>query len=538
MPFEQIDLNSSSPITFSHPQIPEQLVIGTGVSGISWSYNLNVVPTSTYGGEVVQVLSAYVDALTVHGQTSDNRQLRQIADWFLRYMQLAGLYNRDEHFITMEYPERGWSFWLQVTTLPDFVYDIEQIAVEWSVTAEVVADNDLNYLSQMTMTGYTESAFDPSMWDMKFREGDPRNDPITLDPALGIQIGDNFASLLGAWATGDFAHFAANPTSTIAQNNLKPAKEYWTQLYGDTAVAGDSPGGASGASAAALGSAAGSSPVQDIVNAFTAQGIPPEMGVASAMQESGLNPDEYQLPIGPPPYHGGPPVVGQVGVGLFQTTNVSGPEMVMAKAAIDHFPQNITKYYPAANQAQFAAARFAAATRSTDLGQWAYNAQRPADEAAYVAAVNSNIPRAKQLIQQAASAAGAIGASGSPKARSAAQWALTQLGVKYVYGSESPGVGFDCSGLCQWAYAKAGVAIPRTTYTQVAFCKQVPLSDIVVGDLVFCTFGSEKPPGHVVMYIGNGQVVAAPETGEVVFRDALTNYTAAGVFFSVGRVVS
>ena len=50
----------------------------------------------------------------------------------------------------------------------------------------------------------------------------------------------------------------------------------------------------------------------------------------------------------------------------------------------------------------------------------------------------------------------------------AVQAAVSQLGVPYVFGGEQPGVGFDCSGLVQWAWAQAGVSIPRTTETRVA----------------------------------------------------------------------
>jgi len=536
MPIEQIDLKSDTPITFRHPDIDRQLVIGTGVSGISWAYNLNTAPTSTYGGEVVQILSAFVDAITVHGQTKDNRQLRQIADWFLEYMQLAGLHNRDEHFITMEYPERGWSFWIQVTQLPDFHYNRDEIAVEWSITAEIVADNDLNYLSQMTMSAYTETAFDPSMWDMKFVEHDPRNDPIHLDPALGLKIGDNFQSLLGAWATGDFAHWSFDATSDVSKNHLKTAREYWTQIYGsDTPFATTGANGQVGAGA--IGSAPGTSAVATVANAFTAHGMPPELGVATAIAESGLDPDKYQEPIGSFPYNG-TAVYKQTGAGLFQTTNVGGEEDRLYHAAINDQPHRITNKFPAAKQAEFAAERFAnPAYQSSNLGQWAYNAQRPANQAAYVNEINGLLPRARSMIKASANAGSHLGAGGTPKARLAAEWALTQLGVPYSFGAETPGIGFDCSGLCQWAYAKAGVAIPRTAATQFSFCRPVPTKDAVPGDLVFMagSDGTVRSPGHVVMYIGNGNCVAADQTGTNIRIDGLSGLTGSG-FSGIGRV--
>ena len=79
------------------------------------------------------------------------------------------------------------------------------------------------------------------------------------------------------------------------------------------------------------------------------------------------------------------------------------------------------------------------------------------------------------------------------------------------------GVGFDCSGLCQWAYSKAGVSIPRVAAGQQSFCHSIPKSALSPGDLVF----TGTPAHHVVMSIGNGRVVAAPHTGAKVQIESL-----------------
>jgi cell wall-associated NlpC family hydrolase len=97
--------------------------------------------------------------------------------------------------------------------------------------------------------------------------------------------------------------------------------------------------------------------------------------------------------------------------------------------------------------------------------------------------------------------------------------AMTQLGVPYVWGGESPGVGFDCSGLVQWAYAQIGVALPRTTFEQVNVGQPVSLADLHPGDLVFSRSvrgGEVIDLGHVAIYAGGGKVVVAPHTGDVV----------------------
>lgn len=95
----------------------------------------------------------------------------------------------------------------------------------------------------------------------------------------------------------------------------------------------------------------------------------------------------------------------------------------------------------------------------------------------------------------------------------AVDWALAQVGTPYVWGGETTGVGFDCSGLVQAAYKAAGVTLPRVAQDQF---NTGPLlaadSSLEPGDLVF--FGaSATDVSHVGIYVGNGQMVDAPHTG-------------------------
>ena len=87
------------------------------------------------------------------------------------------------------------------------------------------------------------------------------------------------------------------------------------------------------------------------------------------------------------------------------------------------------------------------------------------------------------------------------------------LGVPYVWGGTSPS-GFDCSGLVQYVYKQLGINISRTSYTQVNDGRKVDKSELKAGDLVF--FAKQGDVHHVGMYIGNGQFIHAPQTGEVV----------------------
>ena len=108
--------------------------------------------------------------------------------------------------------------------------------------------------------------------------------------------------------------------------------------------------------------------------------------------------------------------------------------------------------------------------------------------------------------------------------------AESQLGVRYVWGGETPGVGFDCSGLVQWSFAQAGISLPRTSGAQYAATTHIPLADIEPGDLLF--YGADGSE-HVAMYIGGGTMIEAPFTGAVVWE---TGVRTGDGFAGVGRV--
>ena len=112
--------------------------------------------------------------------------------------------------------------------------------------------------------------------------------------------------------------------------------------------------------------------------------------------------------------------------------------------------------------------------------------------------------------------------SASGAAATAIAFAEAQLGKPYCWGGQGPTC-FDCSGLVFAAYAAGGIHIARTTYQWQQDGPQVPLSQIQPGDLLFSAGSDGTPtnPGHVVMYLGNGQVIQAPQTGEDVQIDPI-----------------
>ncbi len=90
-------------------------------------------------------------------------------------------------------------------------------------------------------------------------------------------------------------------------------------------------------------------------------------------------------------------------------------------------------------------------------------------------------------------------------------WLFSELGKSYVWGATGPDT-FDCSGLTQFVWNKAGITTPRVAIDQDAWAVPVPLADIRPGDLAF--FGADVH--HMGMYIGGGLMINAPHTGDVV----------------------
>ncbi|MFN8472185.1 MAG: C40 family peptidase [Anaerolineae bacterium] len=96
--------------------------------------------------------------------------------------------------------------------------------------------------------------------------------------------------------------------------------------------------------------------------------------------------------------------------------------------------------------------------------------------------------------------------------------AYRQLGMPYVWGGASPETSFDCSGLVQWVYGQVGVRLPRTAQQQYNATPRLAPEDLMPGDLVFfaSTYPSSEPITHVGIYVGNGRMINAPTTGDIV----------------------
>lgn len=113
-----------------------------------------------------------------------------------------------------------------------------------------------------------------------------------------------------------------------------------------------------------------------------------------------------------------------------------------------------------------------------------------------------------------------------------ASMAQQYLGTPYVWGGKTPD-GFDCSGFVQYVYNQLGFSLTRTTYTQVDEGSEIDKNNLRQGDLVF--FKKNGDIHHVGIYIGNGQFIHAPQTGEVVKISNLSDRTD---YYTARRIVS
>ena len=112
-----------------------------------------------------------------------------------------------------------------------------------------------------------------------------------------------------------------------------------------------------------------------------------------------------------------------------------------------------------------------------------------------------------------------LGGATAPTAAAgtALQAAASREGTPYVWGATGPGE-FDCSGLTSWAYAQAGLLLPRTSREQWFVGHHVALADLQPGDLLFWASDTNNPATihHVAIYAGNGYMIAAPHSGATV----------------------
>jgi len=164
--------------------------------------------------------------------------------------------------------------------------------------------------------------------------------------------------------------------------------------------------------------------------------------------------------------------------------------------------------------ARVARERLAAQTQSQSQPQSPSQSQSQASASAPVVGASASTPEGSSVAPPSTHG-GVVGV------------AMRYLGVPYVWGGSTPR-GFDCSGLVMYAFAQIGVSVPHSSYAQYGMGTPVSMSQLQAGDLVFFAGAS-----HVGIYIGGGQFIHAPHTGDVVKISSLTGWYASE--FAGGR---
>jgi NlpC/P60 family len=236
--------------------------------------------------------------------------------------------------------------------------------------------------------------------------------------------------------------------------------------------------------------------------------LPPELPVMAALVESGMQ----NLPGGDADSAG----FFQMRVSIWNTGDYAGyterPEKQL-DWFLDHAEevkaQRVARGLP---------------TDPDHYGEWIADVERPA--AQYRGRYQLQLDDARHLLKRAfpdgdglddlpdADAGGSSTPRAGPRAREALAEARKYLGTPYQWGGESPQTGFDCSGLVQWAYAKAGIQIPRVTDQQILApgAIKVGRNHLLPGDLVFFRDASGYVH-HVGMSLGGDRFIEAPRTG-------------------------
>lgn len=215
-------------IYFTHPKIESALQVQTGIDDIQWGYNINTQTYPTYGGEVVQILSAFTDNISLTGTTRAYWKVEQIYNWFLSYMQIAtqGQPGNSENYnqepVTMVYKERGWNWKIHPLSLPGFRYGREVVAPTWSLQAVVKEESDATKSLNLEAARQGIEKVTPGIG---FVEDNPFSDPFADKGAKEAKesmhefygdAADYFSSLIPKYMEGDYE-------SLLGEIGSKPA---------------------------------------------------------------------------------------------------------------------------------------------------------------------------------------------------------------------------------------------------------------------------------------------------------------------------
>jgi hypothetical protein len=230
---------TSHPLKFYHPSVGS-FTINLGMNDIEWGYELNTVNFPTYGGEVIQILSCFIDNVTLSGTFQTYVQMEQFYSYFFRYLEQAaqgasgptdpGQNSYNQQPMTMEYPHRSWSFKIIPLEVPGFRYGREIVAPEWSMSAFVLDPSEelkSEVISEIEIRRAIGDVKSDANFGLQGKIGlvnPPFSDPFTeekgkFDPTDSknlTQLGDYFSKLIPSYLEGDFEALLGNVGSKPA----------------------------------------------------------------------------------------------------------------------------------------------------------------------------------------------------------------------------------------------------------------------------------------------------------------------------------
>lgn len=232
-------------LLFTHPKMSNDLGVFVNPNQIEWSYGLNTKNYPTYGGEVIQILSAFIEDMTIQGNVETYRQIEDIYSWFITYSQIAttgigtGKFNIQP--VQMYYAERGWHFQIYPTGAPGFKYGRDVVTPEWTLTASVV-DPAMDLINVIVDQAAIEAAtgekginlFGKATGEIGFEEHNPFSDPEGDEGKLGVrnrkkflggekvkqgieQLADHYNKLLPAYLEGNFEDLTGDYSKPVTK---------------------------------------------------------------------------------------------------------------------------------------------------------------------------------------------------------------------------------------------------------------------------------------------------------------------------------
>ena len=161
-------------------------------------------------------------------------------------------------------------------------------------------------------------------------------------------------------------------------------------------------------------------------------------------------------------------------------------------------------------------------TASNSSASTTTNTNTAASNANTTSSTNTAASSSQAVSQAPTASTSTATTTASASAGAITSYALTFLGVPYVWGGTTPS-GFDCSGLVQYVYSHFGINLGRTTYTQQYAGTKISVASAQAGDLYF--WGSYGSAFHVAIALGGGQYVMAPAPGQNVMTGSVSSYT-------------